>query len=190
MNKSNLSLALSFVGVLAVAVGLFFGFGKTEVIERQTEIVPQSFGAIERNSTTLTNPHIFQQTVTTERFVTGGERLATSTNGAGDTLTGSQIRDYSFVDYTVGRTAGVTLTLQATSSWPTTLIPNTGDEITLFVRSATSTGAGVPLTLAAGTGVLFRNSTSTAVMGELDGAFIRLVRLANTDVMALLEFFQ
>lgn len=139
---------------------------------------------------TSTSAAVTLGTTTTERLTTGGNRLSTTTIGSIDTLKGVQMEANNYIDYVTGLTAGITLTLQATSSWPSTFIPNVGDQTVFTIRNATSTGAGVPLTLAAGAGVLFRNSTSTLIMGETDTVDVRLIRQADTDVTVGLTFYK
>ena len=155
----------------------------------------QSGASTLSGATTISGAATFSSTLTAatstlERTTLGGSRLSTTTVGSIDTLKGVQMQANNLIDYVTGLTAGITLTLQATSSWPSDFIPNTGDETVLVLKNATSTGAGVPLTIALGSGLIEQNATSTKILGELDNVVIRLIRQANTDVTALMTFFK
>ena len=121
----------------------------------------------------------------------GGGIYATSTL-ANSTLYAGDIAANNVVDMTLTQTSG-TLTLPATSTM-TNIVPNPGDTRTLWVRNA-STSAAVNLTIAAGTGMTFKNAASSTVLliGDTDGdnaMKIILVRKADNDINVYLQKFQ
>jgi hypothetical protein len=121
----------------------------------------------------------------------GGGVFATRTP-SNSTATADMFDLESVIDMTLTTTSG-TLTFPATSTLPKTFLPRAGDTKTLWVRNATTT-ASVNLTVAAGTGMVFKNSASSSaiVIGDTDGSnMIRMImqRKANGDIMVFLTRF-
>lgn len=116
--------------------------------------------------------------------------LATSTP-SNSTLTTADVDQESWIDHTLTTTSG-TLTFPATSSFPG--IPNTGDKRTIYVRHAT-TSSSVNLTIAAGTGMTFKNAASSTVLlrGDTDGdntMRLDFVRKSDTDINVYLQKYE
>jgi hypothetical protein len=125
-------------------------------------------------------------------IVVGGSAYASSTANSAETMTGKELDDEIVLDYTLN-VQDATLTLPAsTTAMFSSNIPKTGDTMTRFIRNATTT-ATMDLTIAAGSGVLLKKATTTAVIyGDADGAsYARLdfIRKSNKDVEALLTIY-
>jgi len=120
----------------------------------------------------------------------GGGVTATSTVGAVVPLLASNFDIENTIDVTLN-VSDATLSFPATSTLAS-IIPNTGDSRTLFIRNATTTAA-MDLTITGGTGVLLKKATTTPIIyGDTDGANyakVDLIRKANTDIEALLTIF-
>lgn len=174
-------------GADALAVG-----GASGQVHFQSESFLQGLAAGVRDAFKISN---------TGRIIqTNAARLSTTTVGSTDRITGVQLRDYNQIAYMVGLTAGTSVTIQATSSWPTNFLPNTGDFAKVWITNATTTAAYVPLTLVAGSGIIFQNSTTTTIYGPEDAIEVMLVRKPATaascsqaqcgDVYANLNFYK
>lgn len=110
-----------------------------------------------------------------------GGIFATTTTS---TLTQAQITDISTIT-TSPAAAAITITLPASSTL-TTLIPNAGDQVQ-FVIANLATVAASSTTIAGGTGTTLKQASSTAaILGGGTGTLI-LVRLASTNVLAILD---
>lgn len=117
-------------------------------------------------------------------FQRGGVTIA-STTSAVDTMTVTQLSNYSHLKLTPIVSA-TTLTLPASSTL-STLIPVDGNWTEKTIENATTT-SGISITLAAGTGITLQTASTTgAKIDPKKGAFLRLLRLANTDIMAYLS---
>lgn len=124
------------------------------------------------------------------QYPTAGMILATSTAGNSTLLT-SEIDQENIIEMTLTGGAG-TLTFPATSSFPG--IPNPGDMRTIWVRNA-STSAAANLTIAAGTGMTFKNGASSTVLliGDTDGdntMRLDFLRKPDSDVNVYLYKYQ
>lgn len=113
---------------------------------------------------------------------------STSTNAA---LITTDVDQENWLDITLTGGSG-TITLPATSSFPG--IPNTGDMRTIWIRHAT-TSASVDMTIAAGTGMTFKNAASSTVFlrGDTDGdntIEMIFVRKGDTDINVYLQKYE
>lgn len=113
---------------------------------------------------------------------------ATATNA---TLLTGDIDQENWLDITLITGSG-TITLPATSSFPG--IPNVGDSRTIWFRHAT-TSASVNLTVAAGTGMTFKNAASSTVLlrGDTDGdntMQMTFVRKSDEDINVYLQKYE
>lgn len=166
---------------------------KKYLIAGVVSLIALFVGVFFTNDTIPTGGASGQDHYNLERFLggqtVGGCITATSTTAAVGTLRTSEFQNCSVIDYTVN-VADVTLTLAASTSPAYPTLP--GETRTIFIRNA-STTATADLTIAAGTGVLLKKATTTAVIyGDTDGAnFAKLVftRKANKDIEALLNIY-
>lgn len=110
----------------------------------------------------------------------GGVFSTTTTSS----LTQSQITDVSTITANPAG-AAITLTLPASSTL-TTLIPNSGDSVSYVVANI-ATVAASSTTIAGGTGTSLKNATSTAAILGGGTGLLTLVRLATTNVLAILS---
>ena len=114
-------------------------------------------------------------------LVEGGiDSIATTSTSY--TLVQNDLLNYSFISFTPNG-GNTTLTLPASTTL-TSWLANAGDSAIEAIHNASST-AGVTLTVAAGTGTLVQNASSTLVINPLKDATIRCIRKANTDVVCL-----
>jgi hypothetical protein len=123
----------------------------------------------------------------------GGEVIASSTASNSTLLASTLMRNPKQIDHTLNTSAG-TLTLPASSSlsgW----LPNPGDEREMIIRNATTTS--LVLTVAAGTGMTFKNASTTGaaahIPGDTDGKnvmVLRFVRQLNKDFLVFLESYK
>ncbi len=99
------------------------------------------------------------------------------------TLSQADLAGYAVINILASTTAASTITLPATSTL-TTLIPNSGDVVSYTIVNATTTGSVHNLTIAAGTGMSLQNASTSAVLVPAKSAFLRLIRLPSTNVIA------
>ncbi len=142
-----------------------------------TELDTQTLtiSAVTSGATTLS-------TTTVEYFTTGGRAYATTTATTTSALTLQEIEmRVGRIDITPS-VPGQTITLTATSSL-TNLVPNNADgNCSLLTNATTTLGSDGAFTLAAGTGMTLKNSSSTMVLRSGDITPICLHRKANTDI--------
>jgi hypothetical protein len=115
----------------------------------------------------------------------GGGVLATSTSASAGTLTEADLLAYNYFKVTANTPGGFALTLPATSTM-TTLIPNAGDYVDIYIENATSSTQA--LTITAGAGIRLVASTNAMdIIDETEVSWIRLIRENDTDVIGLMS---
>lgn len=164
------------LGLLIIVFLIVSSFGGAKEAAKQ-------YGAINRDTTTISNPFTFQQGITNDSTLTqtgaatlsstatiGGKLTtnaghlrsytnSTSTTATSQTLAVADILNYDTILMTPN-TGALTLTFPASSTM-TTLVPTAGDMQETCIFNATSTAAAT-ITLATGTGLsLERVATST-----------------------------
>lgn len=111
---------------------------------------------------------------------------STSTTVASLTLVEADLLNYDTILMGTINMSGTTLTLPATSTM-TSMVPTAGDIQEVCIHNATSTAANI--TIAAGTGIILRSSSSTPadlVIQETDTGCLKFIRQTDTDVSVLL----
>ena len=119
--------------------------------------------------------------------VTYGGILSTSTP-ASITLQPTDLQ-YGYISMYPGTTAGITITLPATTtSGMSNYLPNAGDNTSFILFNSTTT-ASRTITIAAGTGTLVETSTSTA--GAISGrsVLVNCFRKVDTDIVCDVDPF-
>lgn len=168
----------SIVIVILIALTGITAFKDSNII---VNVPSQGFGAI-------AGPDVSFPMSFNEGVVNGG-RTASSTTSTTGTLLAAQIEKYTMLDYTLNL-ADVTLTFPATSTIG--FMNKAGDVKEFYVRNATTT-ATMDITFAQGTGMNFKNSSTTKVLiGDTDGgnmAKVTLIRRANSDIDMYLDLY-
>jgi hypothetical protein len=167
------------IALCIIAVGALMYFGNTVA-----NVAPQ---VINYGAQSGTDPGFF--TTFHGGMADGGDVYATSTGSNSTLLAAVLTRGYKQIDMTLTTSAG-TLTMPASSTlagW----LPFPGDSRTIFVRNATTSSA-IALTVAAGTGLTFKNTaSSTAVIsGDTDGgngAYMTFKREANKNFTVVIS---
>lgn len=129
--------------------------------------------------------------VSADLFTSGGGVngcFSTTTTAATETLTGANLEDYRCFRFLGSATAAaITVTLQATSSWPSTLLPNAGDRAEWVIENG-YTAAATTTTIAAGTGIdLQEPDGQNVVVGINNYAWLTCFREASTDVVCRID---
>lgn len=101
-------------------------------------------------------------------FTQGGGVFATSTSASAGVIPFTYFDTENRIDITLN-SVDSTQTFDASSTMAT-MIPSAGDTRTIYIRNATTTAA-MDLTIAAGTGMQFKNSASSSasLIGDTDG---------------------
>lgn len=172
------TMKLQAVSIFTVgALALTLGYGYVQVQSQSAPMFTQSGKTLTVASST---------TLVTERLVTGGGIIATSTPTS-SVLPYSYFDTESQIDLTLTQGAG-TLTTGVSST--VTGIPVAGQTMEFKIRHATTT-ASINLTLACGTGFKCKSSTATSTAlfvlpSDTDGYNffnVKLTRQANTDIL-------
>jgi len=122
-------------------------------------------------------------------LVTNGGVLSTSTGAAG-TLLASDICDYETILVTP-IAAATTLTFPATSTLHADCISAIGKAKTVFFYNATTTPGVSAITLAAGTGIQFMATNTTAtVFNATEGMEITFRRISDATTTALISAYK
>lgn len=175
MNNSKTSVAL--VVILLIAIGSYFFPANKTVVERVVEQLGASSGT----------SHSFLESF--ESGLSVGGEYATSTSGAQMPLVAGAIENVSTIRATLN-VVDTTLTFPASSTIG--FMRNSGDTRVYWVKNATTTAA-MDITFAAGTGMNFKNATTTKILiGDTDGgnaARVTLIRQADSDIDMYLELF-
>jgi len=99
---------------------------------------------------------------------------------------------YGYISMYPGTTAGITITLPATTTFSATTsnpyLPNAGDNTSFILFNSTTT-ASRTITIAAGTGTLVETATSTA--GAISGrsVLVNCFRKVDTDIVCDVDPF-
>lgn len=136
------------------------------------------------NSSTVTNSATTTQNgaLNLEAPLTHGAVNSTSTTATSQTLAVTDLYGYSSILMTPN-VDSVTLTLPATSTM-NAFVPNAGDWRTILLVNGTTTAAKT-VSIAAGTGTLLKNASTTAAVGPGSVASLMFIRKANTDIDVL-----
>lgn len=180
-NKFTVALVV-VVAIIVTWVGVTYPKTPVEVsVDQVVNEVKTKLGA-------LSGPDIYFPVSLNSGVVTGGE-YATSTSGAQMPLLAPSIENISTIRATLN-VQDATLTFPASSTIG--FMRNPGDTRVYWVKNATTTAA-MDITFAAGTGVNFKNATTTKILiGDTDGgnaARVTLIRQADTDIDMYLELF-
>lgn len=118
----------------------------------------------------------------------GGDVFSTTTTAATETITGEMLDAYKVFRFLGSATAAaMTATIQATSSWPSTLLPTAGDYRTWVIENG-YTAAATTTTIAAGNGVdLQEPDGQNVVVGINNYAWLTCFREASTDVVCRVD---
>lgn len=169
-----IAIAGSWFGIMLPAAGhsgLLGGTTNFDALQLDTTLTVGG-------ATTLSGASAFNSRVTK-----GGVFATTTTS----TLLESQLLTVNSITFNPA-TAAITVTLPASSTL-TTLIPNSGDSVN-YVISNLATVAASSTTIAGGTGTTLVISTSTnPVINGAGNGLLTMVRLANTNVRAILQIF-
>jgi hypothetical protein len=84
-------------------------------------------------------------------------------------------------------TSATTLTFAASSTF-TSIVPNSGDTLTMYLINASTTGTTT--TIAGGTGTTVLNATTTKVLAPGAVAQLTFQRLPTTNINILLDIFK
>jgi len=124
----------------------------------------------------------------TGELTQGGGVYATTTTAATETITGTVLDENNVIRFLGSATAAaMTATIQATSSWPTTLIPSAGDYRSWVIENG-YTAAATTTTMAAGAGVdLQEPDGQNVVIGINNYAWLTCFREASTDVVCRVD---
>lgn len=166
--KGNTAVIVAIVAAVVLVIG-FLTFRTTDTpVETPVSAVPSS----------VTN-----STISSANDIYTGVN-ATSTSATSYTLVQKDIQGYGTILITP-TVNSLTLTLPATSTL-SQFLPKAGSRTTIFIVNATSTAAKT-VTIAAGTGTLLKNATTTAAIGPGSVGRIDLVRKTDTDIDVLLD---
>jgi len=171
MKNSKTFVALVVI-LLIATVGMF--------LSKDKPVVERIVGA---SGTTHTN---------LEEFISGisvGGEYATSTSGSAMPLLSTAIENVSTIRATLN-VQDATLTFPASSTIQ--FMRGAGETRVYWVKNATTTAA-MDITFAAGTGMNFKNATTTKILiGDTDGGNagrVTLIRQADSDIDMYLELF-
>jgi len=123
----------------------------------------------------------------TGTFTQGGGIRATSTVNASETLLATDFDIENRIEYTMNLSS-TTLTITASSSLAS-FVPNAGNHRAIDIKNSTST-SGIILTIAAGTGTIIHNATSTLAIKPGDFATLEFKRKTNTDIDIFFNIYQ
>jgi len=122
--------------------------------------------------------------------VGGGQNYATSSTAATYTLTTTELpndRRYQYMTWLAN--LNTTLTTMASSSAPFSSL-KVGESYSIDLYSSTTTAAAT-ITFAAGTGIdLQKLRGGSVIVNGLEGATLKFIKKANTDVMVLVAPWQ
>lgn len=178
MNNKTLTIGLTVVAIISI-IGVFTGL---------SQATPKEGAAGTTSSTNISGTYGFQQTKTGQNcgdaytfptcageVVDGG--VLSTTTPASMTLAQSDLGYSSISDLL--NVGAATITLPASSTL-TTFLPNSGDRKSIAITNATSSAFNI--TIAGGTGTLFQNASTSAVILPLKTAYLFVMRKANTDL--------
>lgn len=131
---------LTTVSVIALASLIITGIALTRPVNLKVE--PSDIGA-------LVGPDIYHALKVHGAFNWGGKVLATTTTATTDTLLGSVMAEYDYID-TMSNVGALTYTLPATSTMMS-LLPDIGSSRKWLFHNATS--SAITLTIAKGAGM-------------------------------------
>lgn len=184
MNKLHEWVNTALIG-LVIILGLVGG---------NSQPVPSFSGITNFDAITLDNGGLTSTTgsnvlatTTTEKLVTGGTVVASSTTGTVDTITEAMLMAGS-ITYTPN-TAAITAMAMPASSTLTSFIPNAGDMATVYFRNGTTTTtyAKSTITFVGGLGTSLDSATTTKILYAGRGAQLRFWRSStSTDVYVTL----
>jgi len=181
MMKNIISIFAVVIALAELALGVNNIPGKYETKAGGTS----NIGDLVAESLTTTTTNSGSGNIYGATGVLSGGVLSTTTPTS-LTLKPSDVQNVTLISM-VPTVGNITVTLPATTtSGMSTWIPNTGDSDEILFQNATTT-AGVTVTLAAGTGTLVLNSSTTAAIRPGGIALLRAVRKAYTDISFFLS---
>ena len=193
INNGVFYVAISLVAVLAVgAVALAYAITSNINVEGDYNNYEATQETPEMNLGAIAGPDVYNRMYFHEGFQSGGTVYTTSTEASSITLATKHIKDdITFVNWEVSATTTVTIMATSTVAMDNMNIPNAGDTREYYWYNDSVLADAKTLTITAGTGIDLQMNEDTADLA-IDGtsvAKLTFIRLANTDVMLILEQF-